>query len=55
VVADLRARRVSSVIVGPMRRGADVVRLFTLALGVPPRHLGGVDVWYGVPTLLTQR
>jgi hypothetical protein len=45
VGADLRHRKVSTVIVGPMAHGDDVVRLFTRVLASPPRRTGGVAVW----------
>jgi len=54
VASDLRARRVSTVIVGPMAHREQVVALFTRLLGAAPAQTGGVDVWYGVPALLSR-
>ena len=52
VRADLSARRVSTVIVGPMAHQDDVLQLFRDALGAQPVFTNGVAVWQRVPELL---
>jgi hypothetical protein len=45
---DLRRTDVETVIVGPMKNRAAVVRFFTAVLRRAPEREGGVSVWYGV-------
>ena len=52
VAADLGARRVSTVIVGPMAHRDEVLALFSMTLHAEPIQTGGVSVWYDVPALL---
>lgn len=44
--AELRARQVGTVVVGPFDHRAPMVELFTAVLGRPPEQTGGVDVWW---------
>ncbi len=54
VATDLRVRRVSTVIVGPMAHRDEVVALFSQVLHGDPSQTDGVFVWYDVPALLAR-
>lgn len=51
--ADMAARDVSAVIVGPMNHRPQMVALFTALLGSPPEESGGVCIWRSVPADLS--
>jgi hypothetical protein len=45
ITEELRASRASTVIVGNMPHGDEIVTLFTEIFHSPPQYLGGVAVW----------
>jgi hypothetical protein len=47
--AELHAASVSSVIVGPTPRRAEIIDFFARLLGAPPVEVGGVALWRSVP------
>jgi hypothetical protein len=54
LIAVLRAWRVQTILVGPMRHRATMVRFFSALLRRPPTASGGVAAWWHVDQALTQ-
>ncbi|MBV8159424.1 MAG: hypothetical protein JO265_00725 [Acidimicrobiia bacterium] len=50
--ADVKARNVRAVVLGPAPQEASLERFFTLLVGAPPQRTGGVDLWLVDPTAL---
>ena len=46
--ADLRARDISAVVVGPMSNRGQMVAFFTGLFGRPPEEIGGTELWRNV-------
>jgi hypothetical protein len=50
VAADIRAKGITDVIVGPMARAKAMTAFFTDLFGRPPEAVAGVSIWRGVDT-----